>query len=273
MTFSGIYLNCFFHLCIGGIPGDHLIVPVPGHSVPTPMHLRLGQKDKVWTREYGDKEEDDAMGPIEALEEEEEHYMDGEDKDELEYRDWDNEEEEGEDEEEKGGSKAEMVWKISEFSSKTTQHAHSQHQYYRPQQKAEDDDGDDTVEIGVSQTEANTNISHLGRNRAIRRFRRWPHLRSHGGLGFRLTQHWKNWRQRAQWVSFQGQRLNRRWQRHSLYGKQRRIKRYQQLPHIDGKDNCNNESLTVSQRGIDLHVLFLKLTFVLECIKILSTFP
>lgn len=264
MTFSGIYLNCCFHLCIGGIPGDHLIVP--GHSVPTPVHLRLGQKDKVWTREYGGKEEDDAMGRIEALEEGEEHYMDGEDKDELEYRDWDNEEE-------KGGGNAEMVWKISEFSSNTTQHAHSQHQFYRPQKKAQGGgDDENTVEIGISQTEANTNISHLGRNRAIRRFRRWQHLRSHGGLGFRLTQHWKNWRQRAQWVSFQGQRLNRRWQKHSHYGKQRRIKRYQQLPHTDGKDNCNNESVTVSQRGIDLHVLLSKLTLYLNVSKFFKRF-
>ncbi|CAB1456047.1 unnamed protein product [Pleuronectes platessa] len=67
----------------GGIPGDHLIVPVSGHSVQSPMHLRLGQKEKVWTREYVDDEEEEEQeeGGIEPIgDEEEDNYLDGEDK-------------------------------------------------------------------------------------------------------------------------------------------------------------------------------------------------
>lgn len=239
-------------MCLGGIPGDHLIVPVSGHSIPNPMHLRLGQKDKVWTGEYLDQEEKDAVGRIEAMdEEEEEHCLDGEDKGEFEGKGWDdNEEEEDEEEVEEEGDQAELEWEIPEFP-------HSQHhQYYGPQQKAEED-GDVTVEDAVSQAESvEVFRSHLSRNRALRRLRRWQRLRSHGGLGFRLTQHWKSWRQRAQWVCSQGHRYNRRWQRYSLYGKQRRIKRYQQSPYTDGEDDSNDERFTVSERGTDIHYMY-----------------
>ncbi|AWO95796.1 putative sentrin-specific protease 5-like [Scophthalmus maximus] len=171
----------------GGIPGDHLIVPVSGHSVPSPMHLRLGQKEKVWTREYPDEEDEDGMGGIEAIgDEEEENNLDGEDKGEFE-------------------------------------------------------------EDSLSQAEAGDLFrSHLSRYRALRRFRRWQRLRSHGGL--RLTQHWKSWRQRAQRVCFLGQRWSRRAQSYNLYGKQRRIKRYQQSPYMDGEDDSNNERSTESDR-------------------------
>lgn len=243
-------------MCLGGIPGDHLIVPVSGHSVPSPMHLRLGQKDKVWTGEYVEEEEEDAMGRIEAIdEEEEEHYLDGEEKGEFEGKSWDNNEE-VEDEVEEESDQAELEWEISEFPSKSIQHPHSQqHQYYGPQQKAEEH-GDVPGEDAVSQTEAGDMFrSHLSRNRALRRLRRWQRLRSHGGFGFRLTQHWKSWRQRAQWVCSQGHRYNRRWQKYSLYGKQKRIKRYQQSPYTDGEDDSNDESFTVSERGTDIHYM------------------
>uniref|UniRef100_A0A3Q3XK67 Ubiquitin-like protease family profile domain-containing protein n=1 Tax=Mola mola TaxID=94237 RepID=A0A3Q3XK67_MOLML len=189
-----------------GIPGDHLIVPVSGHSVPGAMHLRLGQKDKVWTGECIDKVEEDMIGRIEAIDEkEEENYLDRDNKVEFHIKKWDN-----------------------KFLS-----------------KAEDDDV--TVEDTVCQPNADDMFkSHLTRNRALRRLRFWQHLRIHGGLGFRLTQHWKSWRQRAQWVCSKGHRYNRRWQRYSLFSKQRRTKIYQQSPCIDGEDDSNENSFTNS---------------------------
>ncbi|XP_040887455.1 sentrin-specific protease 3b [Toxotes jaculatrix] len=237
----------------GGIPGDHLIVPVSGHSVPSPMHLRLGQKEKVWTREYVDEEEEeeeDGMGGIETIgDEQDENNLDGEDKGEFGGKDWDNnEEEEEEDEVEDEGDQAEVEWEIPDFPFQSTQHPHSlQHQHYGPQQRAEDA-GDVAVEDTLSQAEAvDLFRSHFSRYRALRRLRRWQRMRSHGGPGFRLSQHWKSWRQRAQWVCFLGHRWSRRGQRYNLYGKQRRIKRYQQLPY-DGDDDSNNERFMESDR-------------------------
>ncbi|XP_070785963.1 sentrin-specific protease 3b [Enoplosus armatus] len=239
----------------GGIPGDHLIVPVSGHSVPSTMHLRLGQKEKVWTGEYVDEEEEDeAIG-----DEEEENNLDGEEEDEFEGKGWDNKEEEEEEEEdeddeeeeevEEEGYQAEVEWEIPDFPSQSTQYPHSQqHQHYGPQQKAEEG-GDVTVEDSVSQAEAGDLFrTHLSRYRALRRLTRWQRLRSHGGLGFRLTQHWKSWRQRAQWACFQGHRWSRRGQRYNLYGKQKKIKRYQQSPYTDGEDGGNDERFTESER-------------------------
>lgn len=237
------------HLFLGGIPGDHLIVPVSGHGVPSPMHLRLGQKN-VWTEEYVDKEEEGGMDGVEAIEaeeeqeEEEKHCLDGEEKGQFEGRDWENEEEEeeGEDEDvEEEGDKDELDWEIAEFPSKVPQHTYSQHQYYKLQQKAEDDDI--PVKDPVPQTQADIFRPPLGRNRGPRRLRHWQHVRTHKGIGFRLTQHWKGWRLRAQWLCSQGHRYHRRWQRHSMYGKRRAIKRYQQLPGTDGKDDCLDEDI------------------------------
>lgn len=244
-------------MCLGGIPGDHLIVPVSGHSVTSPMHLRLGQKDKVWTGEYLDKEEKDAMDRIESIDEEEEkHYLDEEDKVEFEGKGWNHNEEDNEvvDEE---GDQAELEWEIPAFQSKPIQHPHSQQrQYCGPQQKA-DEDGDVLVEDTVSQARLGEAFSsHFSRNRALRRLRRWQRLQSHGGLGLRLTQHWKNWRQRAQWVCSQGNWYNRRWQRYSLYGKQRRLKRYQQSTYTNGEDDSNEKRFPVSERGTSIHYTY-----------------
>lgn len=247
----------------GGIPGDHLIVPASGHSVPSPMHLRLGQKEKVWTGEYVEEEEDvedeeDGMGRMKAIgDEEEENNLDGEDEVEFEGKGWDNNEEEEEEEEEEydeedeeeDGDEAEVEWEIPDFPSQSTLHPHSQqHQHHGPQQQA-NEGGDVPVEDGVSQAEAGDLFrSHFSRFRAQRRLRRWQRLRSHRGLGFRLTKHWKSWRQRAQWVCSQGYRYSRRGQRHDLNGKQKRIKRYQRSPYVDGEDDSNDERFTQSER-------------------------
>ncbi|XP_049923573.1 uncharacterized protein LOC126404417 [Epinephelus moara] len=245
----------------GGIPGDHLIVPVSGHSVPSPMHLRLGQKEKVWTGEYVEEEEEeegeeeDGMGRIKPIgDEDEENNLDGDDEAEFEGKGWDNNEEEEEEEEdeeevEDEGDQAEVEWEIPDFPSQSNQHPHSQqHQQHGPQQKAEEG-GSVPVEDTVSQAEVGDLFrSSFSRYRALRRLRlrRWPRLRSHGGLGLRLAQHWKSWRQRAQWACSLGSRYSRKGRRHNLYGKQRRIKRYRQ--YTDGEDDSNDERFTDSER-------------------------
>uniref|UniRef100_A0A8C5FJ91 SUMO specific peptidase 3b n=1 Tax=Gadus morhua TaxID=8049 RepID=A0A8C5FJ91_GADMO len=48
----------------GGIPGDHLLDPASGHSVPSPMQLKLGQKEKVWKGEYVEEDEEDGIETI-----------------------------------------------------------------------------------------------------------------------------------------------------------------------------------------------------------------
>lgn len=246
----------------GGIPGDHLIVPVSGHSVPSPMHLRLGQKEKVWTGEYVDEEEEGGVDGIARIagmgDDDEENNVDGDDEEDFEGKGWDNteeeeddddDEEEEEDEEvEDEEDEAEVEWEIPDFPSHSTQHAHSQqhHPHYGPQLKAEDGGGVTAVDP-VSRAEAvDVFRSHLSRYRAMKRLRRWQRLRPHGGLGFRLTQHWKSWRQRAQWAC--SQRWSRRGHRYGLYGRQRRLKRSLQSSCTDGEDESNDERLTESER-------------------------
>ncbi|KAK2900308.1 hypothetical protein Q8A73_013437 [Channa argus] len=227
----------------GGIPGDHLIVPVSGHSVPNPMHLRLGHKEKVWTGEYVDEE--DGMDGIEAVgDEEEEKNLEAEGKGQFEGNAWDNNEEEEEAEEEEDQTKVE--WEISDFPSQSTQHSHLPYRHhYAPQQKSEGG-GDISAEDTFSQVETGDLLrSHLNRYRALRRFRRW---RLHDGLRFRLTQHWKSWRQRAQRVCFLKHRWSRNEQRYNLNGNLKRIKKYRQSPYTHGEDESNDESFTESDR-------------------------
>ncbi|XP_028996328.1 sentrin-specific protease 3b [Betta splendens] len=237
----------------GGIPGDHLIVPVSGHSVHSPMHLRLGQKDKVWTGEYVDEE--DGMGDIEPVgdeEDEDENHLEGGGKGVFEGEVWHNndeeEEDEGDDEEE---DQINEEWEISDFPSQSTQKCVlQQHQPYGPQQKTQAV-GDVTVDDSLSQAEVEDMCrSHLSRYKTLRRLRlrRWQRFRSHSGLGFRLTQHWKSWRQRAQRLCLLGNRWSRRGQRSNLYGKQRRIKQYPQSSYTEEEDDSNDERLTELDR-------------------------
>ncbi|XP_008291138.1 sentrin-specific protease 3-like [Stegastes partitus] len=231
----------------GGIPGDHLIVPVSGHSVSSPMHLRFGQKEKVWTGEYVDEEED-GMGGIEAIGDEEEvNNLDGKEMCEFEGKGWENNEDEEEEQEvEEDGNQDEEEWEIPDFPFQSTEYPHSQqHKHHGPQQKAEKV-GVATVEDTVSQAEAGDLFrSHLSRYNALRRLRRLQRLRSHG---FRLTQHWKSWRQRARWISSLGHRRSQRGQRHNLYGKQRRIKSYQRSSYSEEEDDSNDKQFTMSEK-------------------------
>ncbi|XP_029932453.1 sentrin-specific protease 3b [Myripristis murdjan] len=240
----------------GGIPGDHLIDPASGHSVPSPMHLKLGQKEKVWMGEYMEEEEEDGMGEIEAIgDEEAENNLDGEEGAEFEGGGWDDDEEEEGDDEEDGegeGDEAEVEWEVPDFPSQANQHPHPQHQHHGPQQK-EDEGGNVNMDVTDSQAKAGDSPrsrfpvrSRLSGLRALRRLRRWQRLRSHGGLRFRLTQHWKSWRQRAQWLGILGHRWARRGQRYNLYSKQKKIKRYR--PSFTDEEDDDDDRFTESEK-------------------------
>ncbi|XP_017282569.1 sentrin-specific protease 3-like isoform X2 [Kryptolebias marmoratus] len=220
----------------GGIPGDHLIVPVSDHGVSSPMHLRLGQKEKLWTGEYIEEEEEDGTGGIVPIGDEEEvNNLCSDNLGEFKSKGWENngEDEDGEVEEEEDQEKVE--WEEPEFFSQSTEHHQSQQdQHHGPQQSAETL-GEASIKNIVSQTEGRDLFkSYFSRYRALRRLRRLKHLRSHSLPGFQLAQHWKSWRQKARWMFPVGHHWNRRGQKNKLYGKQRRTKRF--LPSLYGDE-------------------------------------
>lgn len=227
---------------IGGIPGDRLIVPVSDHSVSTPMHLRLEHKEKVWTGEYV-VDEEDGIGGTEAVGDDEVNNFDGEDMGKFDSKSLENNEEE--DVEEDRDQEVEE-WGISDFSSQSSQHLHSQqHDHQRPEQKAEEF-GEAPVDQALSQAEVGDLFrSHLSRYRALRRLGRLQRLRCRGGLGFRLSQHWKSWRQRARWMCSVRHRWSHKGQRNAQR-EQRRLKRYEEPPYrheeYDGSDDGHTES-------------------------------
>ncbi|XP_061566673.1 sentrin-specific protease 3b [Cololabis saira] len=233
----------------GGIPGDHLIVPVSGHSVSSPMQLRLGQKEKLWTGGYVEEdEEDEEDGPcgLEPLDEEEEvNNLYSEDLAEFEGKGWpnhgDDPEEEMEEVDEVGDRKLE--WNVPDFLSQSAQY----HHHHGPEQKA-GDGGEAPAETAVSRAEARDSLrSHLSRFRVLRRFRRFPLLRNRGVVGFRLAQHWKNWRQRARWTQSPGPRWGQRGQ-YKLYSRRRRTKRRSESPYSDEDEDSSEEQLAASYR-------------------------
>ncbi|KAM6909470.1 sentrin-specific protease 3b [Xenentodon cancila] len=221
----------------GGIPGDHLIVPVSGHSVSSPMQLRLGQKEKLWTGGYVEEEEDGTCGVEPLGDDEEVNNLYSEDLAEFEGKGWQNhgdEEEEDEEEEVEEVGDQKLEWDVPDFLSSSAQY----HQH-GPEQKA-GDAGEAPAETAVSGVEARDLFrSHLSRFRVLRRFRRLPLLRYRGVVGFRLAQHWKSWRQRARWTHSLGQRWGRRGQ-YKLYSR-RRTKRYEAASYSDGDDDGGSE--------------------------------
>uniref|UniRef100_A0A667Z9L7 SUMO specific peptidase 3b n=1 Tax=Myripristis murdjan TaxID=586833 RepID=A0A667Z9L7_9TELE len=216
------------------------IDPASGHSVPSPMHLKLGQKEKVWMGEYMEEEEEDGMGEIEAIgDEEAENNLDGEEGAEFEGGGWDDDEEEEGDDEEDGEGEGD---------------------------EKEDEGGNVNMDVTDSQAKAGDSPrsrfpvrSRLSGLRALRRLRRWQRLRSHGGLRFRLTQHWKSWRQRAQWLGILGHRWARRGQRYNLYSKQKKIKRYR--PSFTDEEDDDDDRFTESEKGGGDVVIYFTFSF------------
>lgn len=217
----------------------------------------------MWTEQYVDKREQGEMDGVDAIKEnEEEHCLHGEEEGQFKSKNWVNEEEEEEDDDndenenakEKGDmDDLELEWEIAEFPSKAPQHAFSQHQYYKLQQKTED--GNVLVKDLVPQNHADMFRSHRRMNKAPRRLRlrHWQHFGSYRSVGFRLTQHWKSWRLRAQWICSQGHQYHRRWQRHNVHSKRKAIRRYQQLLSTDDRDDGVDENIAGFHRGTNTY--------------------
>lgn len=229
----------------GGIPGDHLIVPVSGHSVSSPMHLRLGQKEKLWTGEYVEDEED---GPGEAIGDDEEvNNLYEDDVEEFEGKGWENHGEEEDEEVEESEEQEKEEWEVPDFPSQCTPYSRLQQPHHHGQIPRVEQLVEPSVENVASQAEVSGVFgSQFSRYRALKRLRRLRRIRSHGVLGFQLAQHWKSWRQKARWVTSAGQQWGRRGQRYHLYGRQRRTKRF--LPHYnDDEDDSQEEQLAGMQ--------------------------
>ncbi|XP_056431736.1 sentrin-specific protease 5-like isoform X1 [Gadus chalcogrammus] len=124
----------------GGIPGDHLLDPASGHSVPSPMQLKLGQKEKVWKGEYVEEDEEDGIETI-GDEEAENHFEEAEnnfeeeeeEEEEFEGEIWDEEEEDEEDD-----GESEQEWEGAQFPSQSNQPLHPQpppHHHHHHQQQ------------------------------------------------------------------------------------------------------------------------------------------
>lgn len=238
-------------MCLGGIPGDHLIGPVSDHGVSSPMHLRLGQKEKLWTGEYIEEEEEDGTGGIAPIGDEEEvNNLYSGDLGDFESKGWENNEEDEEGEIEGEEDQEKVEWEEPEFFSQSNEHHHSQQdQHHGPQQTAETL-GEASIKNIVYQAKGrNLFQSYFSRYRALRRLRRLRRLRSHTLPGSQLAQHWKSWRQKARWMFPMGHHWKRSGQKYKLYGKQRKTKVFLPSLYDDEDDDSYEEHFKGASRG------------------------
>uniref|UniRef100_A0A3Q2YMD7 SUMO specific peptidase 3b n=2 Tax=Hippocampus comes TaxID=109280 RepID=A0A3Q2YMD7_HIPCM len=202
------------------------------------MHLRLGQKERVWSGE--DDVDEDGMGQINAEDAD----------DEFEGGCWEENEEDEEEEveEDEDEEQAAVVdWDMADFPPQSTQHY--QHANFGVSLKDEDvrTEEDAAAPIPQTATRRQTSESHLHRFWALQRTRSQRHHRFYGVLGSRLSQHWKNWRQRAQRVYSLGLRWGLKGQMYNCYSKPRRIKGYRPSLYTDD-DISDDERFTEAGR-------------------------
>ncbi|XP_047242744.1 sentrin-specific protease 5-like isoform X2 [Girardinichthys multiradiatus] len=233
----------------GGIPGDHLIVPVSGHSVSSSMHLRLGQKEKLWTGQYVEDEEEDGPGGIEAIGDEEEvNNLYEDDIEDFQVKGWGkNGQEEDGDEVEENEEQKKVEWEVPDFPCQSNPYSRLQHHQNHGPRHREEKLGDPSVENIVSPSEVTGLFgSQFSRYRALKRLRRLRRMRSYGVLGFQLAQHWKSWRQKARWITLAGHQWSRRRQTYNMYGRLRRTKNFPPFYNND-EDDSQEERLTDMQ--------------------------
>lgn len=244
---------------MGGVvvaEGHHL-VPVSISSISSPVHLRLEHKDKVSTK-YEEDEDHHAVDTVEEGddegdgddEEEDEEYEEEVRKDSVKLlqQGWQNSDVEMEGEAAAaGGVQVELKGVIPEVQVKWTQEPDvQQYHHHGPHLKAPQDG-----RVALRGAESrDTSELHLGRStRALGRLRRLHRLPPHGLVGFRLSQQWRRWRQRAQWLCSQGHMYQRRWLRSSPYSRPRRTRRNQQLLLGHHTDQRRDQRLHVADRG------------------------
>lgn len=225
---------------VGGMGGG-LMDPNSPPNATSPIHLKLGHKERVWTGEYIEPVEvDEDVGVDDNLEElEEDEELDDQDIS-SECATWE-EKEELED------------WQSTFESQPQIMHIDS----FRHQVPSRD------AELQARDFPENPVQVRLHGLRE-QRLKRWRRLRSSVRLRNRLVQNWKTWRQRAQWVGSLGYRRARRWRQYSLYSTKRR------------EQGCNNtgslqlglETTSGRQTGKTFFLFYLFLFISLLILKI-----
>ncbi|XP_026871350.1 sentrin-specific protease 3b isoform X1 [Electrophorus electricus] len=184
----------------GGMAGGHLLGSDSPHSAQSGMHIKLSQKEGVWT---GESVEPDEM-------DEEDGFDDEEEEDDF-------EDEQLEDREETNFECAPLEDEDEEVDWLVQTDPLSQVQQYQMQSPSVKEQAEfEARDFPESPLRA--------RLRGLRqqRLKRWRRLRACTGLRFRLAQNWKTWRQRALWVGTLGHRRARRWRQYSLYSSRQR---------------------------------------------------
>lgn len=183
---------------VGGMGGG-LMDPNSPPNATSPIHLKLGHKEQVWTGEYIEPVEVDEEAGFDENEEDIEEEQDEEEID-SECDPWE-EKDEVED------------WQMPFESQPLAILANN----YRQQVSSRE---------GEAKFQARDFPAHPFQIRLHglrqQRLKRWRRLRSSVRLRNRLVQNWKTWRQRAQWVSTLGYRRARRWRQYSLYASKKR---------------------------------------------------
>lgn len=188
--------------------GGGLMDPNSPPNATSPIHLKLSNRERVWSEDYiepveldeeaGFEENEDDM---EEDEEEDEEERDEEDID-SECAPW----EEKDDLED---------WQMPFESQPHVMLANTYQQ-----------------QVTLTEGEAKSQARDFSENpfqmrlHGLRqqRLNRWRRLRSSARLRNRLVQNWKTWRQQAQWVGTLGYRRARRWRQYSLYASKKREK-------------------------------------------------
>lgn len=178
-----------------GIPSDHLMAHVSGHTIPSSVHL-LGQTEPEWMGEYMEEEEEEEVlvkadkveAEDEALEEREPAYWDSEDP----------------------GERVEYyipVWPAPKVSSQTPANSHFQP---APDKSDSDDNEDEDMDHSLEESPSQSCVRRApGRTRARR-------LQTYRSVG--LGGQWRRWKRRALWVS----QLRTGGRLHGLYSSSRR---------------------------------------------------
>lgn len=187
--------------------GGGLMDPNSPPNATSPIHLKLGHRERVWSGDY-----------IEPVELDEEAGFD-ENEDDMEEEE---EEEEERDEEDLDSECAPWEEKDDledwQMPFESQPHVILANTYQQ--------------QVTLTEGEAKSHARVFPENpfqmrlRGLRqqRLKRWQRLRSSARLRNRLVQNWKTWRQRAQWVGTLGYRRARRWRQYSLYASKRREK-------------------------------------------------
>ncbi|XP_078792820.1 sentrin-specific protease 3b isoform X2 [Oryzias latipes] len=215
----------------GGIPGDHLIVPVSGHSVSSPMQLRLGQKEKLWTGEYIEEEEEDGMETMGDEEELTDVYS--EDLGEFEAKAWKDSGKEEIKDVEVEESQKKLEWDVPDFPSQSSQQLRVLQHHGAEEQPDQSS--------GVRGDDLPSPAAARRPRPRWHRVQRGRYVQAHGALGHLLAMRWRTRCKRRQLTS------SHRLQCSNLSSRRRKMRRYEQAPYSEEEDS-SEEAFTASCR-------------------------